>query len=157
MEPETGAGDKKDRSAMPGKSYTTPAPEPDELLVTARKASPADPLEKVNIKSFAATQAVDRAVFGPVALAYARTIPRPFRSGLRNFLCNLHEPDVFLNFVLQLKPGKAAEAPGRFAINSTIGGAGLFDVAKRHPSRLPRRPNGFADSMGFYGLKGLVA
>jgi phospholipid-binding lipoprotein MlaA len=153
LEPATGDDQKKDKSLSPGNPGTSPDRDPDELLVTARKASPGDPLEKVNIKSFAATQAVDRAVFGPVALAYAHTVPRPLRSGLRNFLGNLHEPDVFLNFVLQLKPGKAAETFGRFAINSTLGVAGLFDVAKRRPFRLPRRANGFADSMGFYGLK----
>jgi phospholipid-binding lipoprotein MlaA len=41
----------------------------------------------------------------------------------------LDEPIVFLNFLLQLKIGKAAETVGRFAINSTVGVAGLFDVA----------------------------
>jgi phospholipid-binding lipoprotein MlaA len=124
-----------------------------EIVVSARPRTPGDPLEKVNVKSFAVTQAVDEAVVGPVALAYEHTLPTPVRSGLRNFLYNLREPVVFLNFLIQIKPGKGAETFGRFAINSTIGGAGLFDVAKRHPFNLPRRPNGFADSMGFYGVK----
>ena len=125
-----------------------------EIVVVARpRSAPGDPLEAVNAKSFAVTQAVDEAVVGPVALAYAHAVPDPIRSGLRNFLSNLHEPDVFLNFVVQLKPGKAMETLGRFGINSTIGGAGLFDVAKRHPFNLPRRPNGFADSFGYYGVK----
>jgi phospholipid-binding lipoprotein MlaA len=125
----------------------------DILVIARRHAAAGDPLEALNTKSFAATQAVDRAVFGPVALAYAHAIPSPIRSGLRNFLNNLHEPDVFLNYLLQLKPGKAAETFGRFAINSTIGGAGVFDIPKRRPFTLPRRPNGFSDSLGFYGVK----
>ena len=124
-----------------------------DIVVTGRPRIPGDPLEKVNARSFAATQAVDKAFVGPVALAYEHTVPGPVRSGLRNFLYNLKEPDVFLNFLLQLKPGKAGETLGRFAINSTIGGAGLFDVAKRRPFKLPRRPNGFADSLGYYGVK----
>lgn len=90
---------------------------------------------------------------GPVALAYERKVPGPFRTGLRNVLKNLHEPDVFINFLLQHKIGKAAETFGRFAINSTIGAVGLFDVAKRHPFNLPRRPNGLANTLGFYGVK----
>lgn len=122
--------------------------------MTARgRAAPGDPMEVVNGKSFAATQAMDRALIGPAALAYQHNVPEPVRSGVRNVLNNLHEPDVFLNFLIQLKPGKAAETLARFVINSTVGGAGLFDMAKRHPFNLPHRHNGFADSLGYYGVK----
>lgn len=137
-------------------SQAEPAPDTDQndIVVMARQHPiPGDPLEKINTRTFVVTQAVDKAVIGPVALAYERAVPGPARRGLRNFLYNLHEPGVFLNFLLQLKPGKAAETLGRFAINSTIGGAGLFDAAKRRPFNLPRRPNGFADSLGYYGVK----
>lgn len=124
-----------------------------EIVVTARPRIVSDPLESVNVKSFEVTQSVDKAFVGPIALTYQHRVPGPIRSGLRNFLYNLREPVVFLNFLLQLKPGKGAETFGRFAINSTIGGAGLVDMAKRHPFALPRRANGFADSMGYYGIK----
>ena len=105
------------------------------------------------MQSFAIAQDVDRAFVGPIALGYKKRVPEPVRDALRNFVNNLHEPDVFLNFLLQIHPGKAAETLGRFAINTTIGGAGLVDVAKRRPFRLPRRPNGFGDTMGYYGVK----
>jgi phospholipid-binding lipoprotein MlaA len=135
-----------------------PAPGPDtrqgDIVVTARgQTPPGDPLQAANAKSFQVTQAVDRAVVGPVALAYEQAMPKPVRNGLRNFLGNLHEPVVFLSFLLQLKPGKAAETVGRFAINSTLGGGGVFDVAKRHPFNLPRRANGIADTLGYYGVE----
>ena len=55
--------------------------------------------------------------------------------------------------MLQLKPGKAAETFGRFAINTTLGWAGLIDVAKRKPFNLPYRRNGFANTLGYYGVK----
>lgn len=112
-----------------------------------------DPLAAVNEQSFAVTQAVDEAVIGPVARAYKRTVPSPIRSGLRNFLANLREPVVVLNYLLQLKPGKAAETLGRFAINTTAGAAGLVDVAKKRPFNLPRRRNGLANTLGYYGVK----
>ena len=112
-----------------------------------------DPFEKANAKSFQVTEAVDRAFVGPVARAYAHIVPKPARNGLRNFLYNLDEPIAFLNFLLQLKPGKAVETLGRFALNSTLGLAGVFDVAKRHPFSLPRRSIGFADTLGYYGVK----
>ena len=80
-------------------------------------------------------------------------MPRPIRSGLRNFLKNLSEPIAVLNFLLQLKPDKAAETVGRLAINTTLGVAGLIDVAKRKPFNLPYRRNGFANTLGYYGVK----
>jgi phospholipid-binding lipoprotein MlaA len=151
-----------DRLAIPAKlppltdpALSTPSQTigQNEIVVSARRPTPGDPLGKLNAKTFAATQAVDEAVVGPIALGYKNALPAPVRSGFRNFLNNLHEPDVFFNFLLQLKPGKAAETFGRFAANSTIGVAGLFDVAKRPPFNLPRRANGFADSLGYYGVK----
>ena len=54
---------------------------------------------------------------------------------------------------MQLKPNKAAETFGRFAINTTLGAAGLVDVAKRKPFNLPYRHNGFANTLGYYGVK----
>lgn len=144
-------------SPFPAESATPPsasANDQSEIVVTSRqRETPGDPLEKVNAKSFAATQAVDKAFVGPVALAYRKVLPAPIRGGLRNVLNNLHEPVVFLNFLLQIKPGRAAETLGRFAVNSTIGCAGLVDVATRRPFRLPRRPNGFADTLGYYGVR----
>jgi phospholipid-binding lipoprotein MlaA len=112
-----------------------------------------DPLEPLNAQSFAATQAMDEAVMGPVARAYKDSVPTPIRDGLRNFLGNLREPVVAANYLLQLKPGKAAETLGRFAINSTVGAAGLVDVAKSRPFNLPRRRNGFANTLGYFGVK----
>ena len=125
-----------------------------DIVVTARPRTPSDdPLATINAGSFAATQAIDKALVGPAALTYEKVIPNPVRSGLRNLLSNLHEPVVVLNYLLQIKPGKAGETLGRFAINSVLGGAGLFDIAKRRPFRLPHRPNGFADTLGYYGVK----
>jgi phospholipid-binding lipoprotein MlaA len=124
-----------------------------QIVVTGRRASPDDPLEELNLPSFKVTQAVDKAFIAPVAFAYKSVMPRPIRKGLRNFLQNLGEPVVFVNFLLQLKPGKAVETLGRFVINTTIGAGGIVDVAKRKPFNLPHRDNGFADTLGFYGVK----
>jgi phospholipid-binding lipoprotein MlaA len=124
-----------------------------DIVVTGRKETAGDPLRAVNAESFAVTQKVDDAVIGPVARTYKKTVPSPIRRGIHNFLYNLREPIVFLNFLLQFKPGKAAETVGRFAINSTIGAVGVIDIAKRKPFHLPRRSNGFANTLGYYGVK----
>ncbi|MES2057374.1 MAG: MlaA family lipoprotein [Pseudomonadota bacterium] len=125
----------------------------DDILVSARRRSPGDPAERVNVESYKAVQAIDRAFVGPVANGYKKAIPKPIRNGIHNFLDHVQEPIVFLNYLLQLKPGKAAETLGRFAINSTIGLAGTIDMAKRRPFKLPHRPNSLANTLGYYGVK----
>ena len=132
---------------------TPPEPIADEIVVTARTADPRDPAEAINVEAFQLVQGADAALVAPVAEAYEEAVPSAVRQGIGNFLNNLLEPVVALNFLLQLKPGKAAETLGRFAINTTFGVGGLVDVAKTKPFNLPRRPNGFANTLGFYGVK----
>lgn len=124
----------------------------DDVVVTARD-NRGDPAAAVNAVSFEATQAIDDAFVGPISRAYTSVVPRPVRNGVRNFLGNLREPIVAVNYLLQLKPGKAAETLGRFVLNTTVGVAGFVDVAKRKPFRLPRRRNSFANTLGLYGVK----
>jgi len=140
-------------AAAPTTPAPVEAPRGNEIVITGRAEPAGDPLRAINAEAFSVTQKVDDAVIGPVARSYKKTVPSPIRKGIHNFLYNLREPIVFLNFMLQLKPGKAMETVGRFAINSTIGAAGLVDVAKRKPFRLPRRSNGFANTLGYYGVK----
>ena len=135
-------------------SGAEPPPAPGDIVVTARGAPPpGDPLQDVNITSFRAIQSVDKALVAPVATGYQGIVPEPVRDGLGNALRNLTEPVNFLNFLLQFKIGKAAETLGRFAINTTFGVGGLFDVAKTKPFDLPYRRNGFANTLGFYGVE----
>lgn len=146
-------------SFTPGAAAPSPAPTLDQIsqpqdaiVVSGERAAPQDPMQAVNEASYQAVQAVDGAVVAPLAMSYQKAVPAPIRTGLRNVLLNLTEPVVALNFLLQLKPGKAAETLGRFAINSTVGVAGLIDVAKKKPFNLPYRRNGFAYTMGYYGI-----
>lgn len=138
---------------QPDRQPPPPAAGLGEIVVTGRRPSPDDPLEEINATSYDVTQTVDKTIVAPVAFAYKEILPRPIRSGLRNFLHNLGEPIVFLNFLLQLNPGRAAETFGRFAINTMLGVAGVVDVAKRKPFNLPYRRNGFANTLGYYGVK----
>lgn len=143
--------------ALPEPVAAEPVPvkaaEPGEIVVTARQGPPpGDPAERINMVSFEAMQGVDKALVGPVSQGYEKGVPKPLRQGLRNALNNLSEPVNFVNYLLQLKPGKAVRTLGRFTINSTVGVAGLVDLASRKPINLPYRRNGFANTFGYYGI-----
>jgi phospholipid-binding lipoprotein MlaA len=141
-------------TGAPAGGSTIPEDEPEGIVVSGSlSAPPGDPLVRLNAQSFEVTQQVDESFVAPVAMAYKDVVPGPVRTGLRNFFRNLEEPIVFLNFLLQLKPGKALETLGRFSINTAIGLGGFVDVAKEAPVSLPRRANGFADTLGYYGVK----
>ena len=138
---------------MPTPPSPATAPVPEDIVVTAQPTPKEDPLKRANEVSFEVIEAADKAIVGPAAMVYKDSLPNPIRKGIHNFLYNIGEPVVAVNFLLQLKPGKAIETVGRFAINSTIGIAGLLDVAKKKPFHLPHRVNGFAYTMGYYGVK----
>ena len=151
--PSTDGAEVPSQSPDPQTPVTPVAAEKATIIVTANQGPPkGDPIAVVNEVSFGAVQSVDKAIIAPIAYGYRDGLPAPIRDGLHNVLNNLDEPIVFVNFLLQFKIGKAAETVGRFAINSTIGVAGLFDFAKKHPINLPRRSNGLADTLGYYGV-----
>jgi phospholipid-binding lipoprotein MlaA len=130
-----------------------PEEEINEILVEGAYGPPkSDPVEQLNAESYRLTQAVDSALVEPVAYAYRDGLPEPIRDGLGNVVRNLGEPSNALNFLLQGKVGKAFETLGRLAINSTLGLGGLFDVAGKSRMNLPYRRNGFANTLGYYGV-----
>ena len=116
------------------------------------KAPPEDPLARANEKSYEVLQTVDDVFVGPVAKGYEKGVPRPLRMALRNFIRNVREPVVAIAYVLEIKPGKAAETVARFGINTTIGLGGMIDVARAKPFNLPYRQNGLANVLGYYGV-----
>lgn len=89
----------------------------------------ADPNEEFNRSVFESNQKFNHAVLYPVAKAYNDGIPEDVRDRVAAFAANLSEPMVFANDILQLRLKAAATTLGRFALNTTIGLGGLFDVA----------------------------
>jgi phospholipid-binding lipoprotein MlaA len=115
---------------------------------SAAATDPSDPWENVNRRFFVVEAVLDRFIFARLAHDYAKT-PAPLRVALRNFSRNLNEPLVAVNDVLQGRIGSAAEAIGRFAINSTVGIAGLGDPATA--GRVPHHHNDFGITLGRWG------
>ncbi len=124
-----------------------------EIVVEGDYGPPeSDPMGAINETTYRLTQDLDEVLLEPVAYAYRDGLPDPLRDGLGNVVRNLGEPANFLNFLLQFKIGKAFETLGRFAINSTLGVGGLFDIAGEPGIGLPYRRNGFANTLGYYGV-----
>jgi phospholipid-binding lipoprotein MlaA len=65
----------------------------------------------------------------PVARGYSFIVPEPVRESVANFFANITAPVRVANNILQLKFKRAASEVGRFGVNTTLGIAGLFDVA----------------------------
>ncbi len=117
---------------------------------TVRSPSPADPFEGFNRSVDAFNQQLDTYAVRPAARAYVAVVPEVVRMGVSNFFGNIGDVLVGLNNLLQGKPASAASDFGRFAINTTIGVVGLFDVAT--DMGLRKNNEDFGQTLGRWGL-----
>lgn len=109
-----------------------------------------DSMEPFNRRMYALNTQFDKKIAYPASRIYAAAVPKPVRKGISNFYNNFKEIPTFVNSVLQLKPGKAANALGRFVVNSTAGLLGVTDVAKN--IGLKSDPETMGDTLGHYGI-----
>lgn len=93
---------------------------------------------------------LDAYVLRPVTVGYMTVVPKPARTGLANLVNNLNEPANFINGLLQGKPKHSAISAGRFLVNSTVGLAGLIDIAT--PMGLDLKEEDFGQSLGVWGV-----
>lgn len=91
-----------------------------------------DPYEGLNRSIYSFNRGADKIVLRPIARAYDATLPKPAKTGVSNFFSNLREPLNILHNLLQGKPDRALDSTFRFAVNSTVGVLGLFDVAQHY-------------------------
>ena len=89
-----------------------------------------DPLEPFNSRMFTLNYNIDRYGLKPVARAYSVVIAPDLQDSLANAFDNLGFAARFLNSIFQGKFDRAGIEMQRFLLNSTLGVAGLFDVAK---------------------------
>lgn len=108
-----------------------------------------DPFEPLNRAIFSFNLGLDKIILRPTAVAYRAVVPSPVRNSTTNFLNNLESPVIFLNDLLQVKPGRAGTTLARFSINSVIGFFGFFDPAK--DMGLERHDEDFGQTLGHWG------
>ncbi len=108
-----------------------------------------DCFEKVNRGIFAFNQTLDKVIFKPLAKGY-RVFPQPIRSGTSNALSNLGNVVTIPNNVLQGQFKDAGLNSARFVINSTLGIAGIFDVASYYGIK-KRDKEDYGQTLGVWG------
>lgn len=108
-----------------------------------------DPFETVNRGFFQFNRDFDRAFLEPAADAYVKVTPQPVRTSVSNFFDNLGYLNVILNDFLQGKVEQGFWDTSRFVLNSTVGLAGVFDVATA--MGLEEHNEDFGQTLGVWG------
>ena len=109
-----------------------------------------DPLEPLNRQILDLNLFVDRILLKPATKVYIAVIPEEARDAVRRALDNMKEPVVVINNVLQGEPERAGTSVGRFVVNTTLGLAGLIDVAAK--MGLEKERGDFGQTLFVWGL-----
>lgn len=120
------------------------------LLSGCATTNPQDPFEKFNRATFTFNDAVDRTVLKPTATAYKKVTPGFVQTGVNNFFGNLSDLWSSLNNFAQLKGQDGFSDLTRFAVNSTMGLAGVLDIAT--PAGLRKHNEDLGQTLGFWGV-----
>ena len=126
-----------------------------QLLVVNKtfgdEAKVKDCFEKLNRVTFALNMGLDKVIFKPISKGY-RKLPSPIRTGTSNALSNLSSVVTIPNNILQGQFMNAGINTLRFSINSTLGIAGIFDVASYYGlNKLDKEDYG--QTLGTWGVK----
>ena len=114
-------------------------------------AGVADPLEPWNRAVFVFNDRLYFWVLKPVKRGYSAVVPSDIRGCVDNFFSNLAAPIRLANNLLQGRFRDAGIVVSRFVINTTLGIAGLGDVAKEEFDLQPKKAD-FGQTLGVYGL-----
>jgi len=133
--------------ALGGCATKPPASDADAL---AEYNETNDPLEPTNRVFYAINNGIDTVILKPAAQAYRFVFPQPVRNSIHNVLVNIATPVTLGNDILSAKPRRAGDTTMRFLINTTVGVAGLFDVADKWG--YPAHDADFGITMAVWGM-----
>jgi phospholipid-binding lipoprotein MlaA len=110
-----------------------------------------DPYEKYNRKIYKFNDKVYK-FLTPAAKAYAFVVPNFVQNGIFNVFQNLFEPSRVANDIFQDQWGYAGDDSMRFVANTTLGVAGIFDVANSWFDLPMRYHQNFATTLHKWGV-----
>lgn len=116
----------------------------------ATATNPKDPFEKFNRAMFSFNDAVDRTALKPTATVYRNYTPDFVQTGVGNFFGNLSDLWSSVNNFAQLKGQDGLNDFTRFAVNSTLGLAGVLDIAT--PAGLRKHNEDLGQTLGYWGV-----
>ena len=114
-----------------------------------------DPLEPMNRFFFDFNEILQDIVMRPISGVYNDYVPDAVRESIGNVLDNLNAPIVLANDILQGEPKRAWETTERFVVNSTLGVAGIFDVADSW-LEVPPHKEDFGQTLAVWGVGEMV-
>lgn len=125
------------------------------VLVTALAGcattnDPRDPIEGWNRGVQTFNDKVDKYALKPAAQGYQWITPSFVDTGVSNFFSNIEDIRVTINDILQFKLKQGGMDASRFLVNTTVGIAGLFDVASHWD--LPKHNEDFGQTLGVWGV-----
>ena len=120
------------------------------LVANGASAQTEDPWRETNEQVFRLNDHFDQLIVKPVAAGYTLFIPRVARQGIGNFFSNIDDINVVVNDLLQLKLDAALNDSGRFLVNSTLGLAGVLDIASGFS--LYKNEEDFGQTLGHWGV-----
>ena len=133
-------------ASSPAEAQTSPA----SSTAKAGIETPRDLFEPFNRAMFGFNSAVVNYVVDPVADGLGAVTPDFVQRIGTNLYENISEPEFVFTNLLAGHPADAAVSVGRFAVNSTIGIAGMFDAAT--PLGLERRTTEVSEAMCKVGI-----
>ncbi len=110
-----------------------------------------DPMENFNRPMFAATHFLMNYAADPLGRVYTTIFPRPFIEHFNNVCVNLEYPARLMSSLLQAQWQAAGTETIRFFANSTLGIAGIFDVAKAW-WHIPQAEADFGQAFASWGI-----
>ncbi len=122
---------------------------PPDAETFALPPSVPDPIEPFNRLMWSFNKGLMTGVIRPTSRVYRFVVVKPARTGIGNFGKNLTYPGRAINNLLQGKWSGARDESYRFLCNSTIGVAGIFDVATKW--NIPRSEADFGQTFGQWG------
>ena len=108
-----------------------------------------DPWQGLNRQIYSFNRVLDGYLVKPVVVTYDKVVPRVAKRGVSNFFNNLDDVNVVVNDLLQFKFHAALQDTSRLALNTTVGVAGLFDVATHFG--LHKNSEDFGQTLGHWG------
>jgi phospholipid-binding lipoprotein MlaA len=127
----------------PAKAKPAPAPVEEEY------SGDSDPLAPYNHAMFQINRGFDTLLLRPVTVVYRTITPEFGQEMVSNAVENIYLPVTFANSVLQADPQNSFATFFTFMINSTVGVAGVFDVASE--AGLKYRQTDFGQTLAIYG------